>query len=499
LFRKSSLTLVGAVTLLLLAVAPVYGAPSLSLGSAAAYNLTGRLQATQSCTAEPIAYSSQACLGVSAATTAFVTITDNGSCPISVGSDPFAGIACRFIPLDVTVNQGSKVVWTNLGNVTHTVTANLTANVGLPRFDSGPIKPHGGTYVLTFNQTGIYHYYDSVYGLLLIMMRGIVNVTPQLPPPPPPRPTSFQFDLVGTVGWNAEGLSTSQANLNVSHRISLSVSPFPGISFTPVTESGSFEQSINLSTRVESPSTATSIVRSISTSLLSALAGTTLTTGVTGPVFQNMLSVHSNGPDYTMWWVNGPLSLGSPVQILQGWSSVTGSESLNLGANIGTRSAWIITSQLAQTISLSIPNPNNPLSSTTSSAVVSLKLLWSYDKSADLLLRNDNAASLTLRSVTPTTVGTATGSVAVTVTRNMALTIDVALLLASTNLGLSKSPSHSSTLMDLLSAMPWMPLGLAGLAAGVAVAAVVWFTRRAKSVTVPGPSPTPASSPATPS
>ena len=42
MFRRTSLTLVGAITLLLLAVAPVYAAPSLSLGSSASYNLTGK-------------------------------------------------------------------------------------------------------------------------------------------------------------------------------------------------------------------------------------------------------------------------------------------------------------------------------------------------------------------------------------------------------------------------------------------------------------------------
>jgi phosphate transport system substrate-binding protein len=318
-----------------------------------------------------------------------------------------------------------------------------------------------------------------------------------LPSPPvlPPMPSNVSLGLAGTVGWTVEAISTAQANLDVSHLISLSISPIPGITVTPVTESGSFEQSINLSTRVESPSTTTGIAQSFATTLLSALAGTTLATGGTGSIFQNMLSVQPNSPDYTMWWVNGPLSLGSPVQVLQGWSSVTGSESLNLGSSIGTRSAWIVTSQLSQTFSLNVPNPSNPFSSTTSTASVSLKLLWSYDKSADLMLRNDNAASLTVHSVTPTTIYASTGPVQITVTRDMALNLDLALLLSSTNLSLPKAPSHASSLMDMLSALPWMPIGVAGLAAGAIVGSTVWFTRRSKgsgqTAPAPAPSPTP--------
>jgi len=410
-------------------------------------------------------------------------------------NDPFLALECRYIPANVTVTQGGTVIWFNGGNVTHTVTANVTANVGLPSFDSG-ILPPDSSFQYTFTQTGFYHYYDSGF----TFMQGTILVTPAPPPPPPPSPTSVQVDLSGTLGWNVEGLSTTQANLNVSHQISLSVSPLPGISFTPVTESGSYEQSINLSTRAESPSTATGIVESFSTSLASALAGATFATGVTSPVFQSTL-LASNTPDYTTWWVNGPLSLGSPVQILHGWSSVTGSESLNLPGSIGTRSAWIVTSQLSQTINISIPDPSNPLSSTTSTAAVILKLLWSYDKSTGLLLRNDNAASLTTHSVAQTTIGTVTGPVPVTVTRDMALTIDIALRLSTTSLSLPKSPSRTSTLMGLLSAMPWVPLGIAGLAAGVAAALIVWFTRRAKGATLPGSAPAtaPIPSPTTPS
>jgi plastocyanin len=491
LSRKSYLTLVSTITLLLLTITPVYAAPSLGLGSTASYNLTGKIQVSQSCTSDPVLYASQACTGFSAVnlSSANVAILDDSKC--SPGGDP----ACSFSPTFVSVSQGDMVVWTNLGTLQHDVKSNSTANFGLPSF-SGNLTGRATVFQVTFLLPGTYQYYDAIYN----WMKGTILVTSTPPPPPPPMPTSFQVDLSGTVGWNVEGLSSSEANLNVSHQISVSVSPLPGFSFTPVTESGSFEQSINLSTRVESPSTATGIVQSLSTSLLSSLAESSFATGGPGTIFQNILATRTNTPDYTMWWVNGPLSLGSPVQIFSGWSSVTGSESLNLGGSIGTRSAWIATSQLSQTINLSIPNPSNPFSSTSSTASISLKLLWSYDKSADLLLRNDNAASLTMHSMTPTTIYTATGPVRVTVTRDTALTIDLAMLLSSTNLSLPKSATHTSTLMDILSALPWMPLGLAGLAAGVVVAGIVWFNRRSKNTSLPlsAPTTTPAPSPATP-
>jgi hypothetical protein len=507
LFRKLCVTLACAVTLLMLAVAPVYAAPSLTLGSAASYDLTGKIQASQNCTAVPANYTLQACYGITPPPppppppTVTVWIDDNGICQTNEPS-------CQFIPAVTNVPQGSTIIWKNNGTLVHTVT--VYSNSTVPTFNSGSIAPKGN-FSYTFKFGGTYHYYDPSY----TWMKGTINIPiifVALPVQIQPISRPMQVDLSGTVGWKVEGLSNDQANLNVSHQIGLSVSPFPGVSLTPITESGSFEQSINLSTRVESPGTATSIVKSFLASVLPASSGATFLTGattVTNPILQAMSSGQSAGPDYTTWWVNGPLSNGSPLQILHGWSSVTGSESLNLGSSIGTRAAWIVTSQLSQTVNLNIPNPSNPFSPTTSNAAASLKLLWSYDKSSDLLLRNDNTVDLTMHSVTPTNIGVPTpcgqyicyNPVQVTVTRDMALTVNVALLLSSTNLSLPKSPSHASTLMDVLSAVPWMPLGLAGLAAGVAVAAVVWFTRRAKSATLPGPVPTasPLSSPAAPS
>ena len=433
-------------------------------------------------------YAGQACSGtVVGIPTVFVTILDDGACSLS--GDP----NCSFSPNFVSVPQGGSVVWTISGALQHDVKSNNTANAGLPSF-SGNITA-GGMVRVTLDVPGVYQYYDLNYN----WMKGTILVNP-VSPLPPPTPTSSQVDLSGSIAWNVEGLSSSQAILNVSHQISVSVpTPIPGFSFTPVTESGSFEQSINLSTRVESPGTAASIVKSFLTLLLPVLSGSFTSTTVTSPLFQTMLSGQSDSPEYTMWWVNGPLSGGSPVQILHGWSSVTGSESLSLGGSIGTRSAWIVTSQLSQTINVNIPDPNNPFNPATSTVAANLKFLWSYDKSADLLLRNNETISLTMHTVNPTTFFTATGQVPITITRDIALTINLALLLSSTNLKLPRSPSQTSTLMGLLFALPWMPLGIAGLAAGVAAALIIWFSRRVKGTALSGPAQTVAPPPAAPS
>ncbi len=479
----------------MLTVAPVYAVPSLSLDSTSSYTLTAKLQVDQSCSASPVAFAGQACQGFVTTSEAFVAIEDDSHW------SPIGDHACTFSPTLVSLPLGSSVLWENFGNLTHTVTSNATLNGMLPGFDSGPILRNGGFFSHTFDQTGTYYYNDVKYS----WMKGTVLVNPLPPPPPPPMPRSASVGLGGTVSWNVEGLSNDQAILNVSHQISVLVpTPIPGVSFTPVTESGNFEQSINLSTRVESPSTAVSVVKSLLSSLLPALAGATLATGVSGQVFQTMLSGPSNTPDYTEWWVNGPLSSGSPVQILHGWSSVTGSENLHLGRTIGTRSAWIVTSQLSQTININIPNPNDPVSVSTSTATASLKLLWSYDKSADLLLRNDKTISLTVQNVAPTTIlaqvpcgmSFCISPVPVTVIRNMALTINLALRLSSTNLTQLSPPSGAAALMSLLSALPWMPLGIGGLAAGVAVGLILWFIRRTKGTSMPGPAST--ESPGTP-
>ena len=304
-------------------------------------------------------------------------------------------------------------------------------------------------------------------------------------------PTSFAFraDLFGSIGWSVEGLSSTVANLNVSHQVSVSI-PIGPVSFTPVTESGSFEQSINLSTRVESPGTATAIAQRILSSLQTI--GPAGTFSASSPLTSSMtqaLLARLNDPSYTEWWVNGPLSSGSPVQILDGQASVTGSENLNL-PDVGTKSGWIVTSQVSQLFTVNAPSvPGSGAPGTTLNIASSLNLLWSFDKSNDRLLRSNKSINLAIHNVTTESLGNncypacgGTSSTTVTVTRDVNFVLNLAMLLSSINIGSSRGhgSSQSSDLMDMLAGIPWMPLGLAGLAAGAVGGVTVWLTRRTR-------------------
>ena len=475
-----------------LAVYPVYGSPSLSLGSTATYGLTGSVHTSQTCTANPASYESQACYGAIylPPQTFTVSILDDSQCPKYYNVTSL----CSFTPTWITLSQGSTVVWRNDGNQTHSVVANETGNTGMPLFNSGTLPPKQ-VFSFTFGDVGTYHYYDSIRGRP--MTGGTVNITPPSSAVVNQSPPSIQVGLTGSLGWKVVGLSSSQANLLVSHDIGLSVSPGFLVTFTPVTESGSFEQSINLSTRVESAGTTTSFVMQALSSLLPAISQIISGSGQYGGSQVSMRDLSSE-PSYTQWWVNGPLTLGSPVQILQGWSSVTGSESLNLGGGIGTRQAWTVTSNLTQAFNLNIPNMNGPFgpsSAATANAKISFE--WAFDKSSDILLKNNDTFSFSTLSVAPTTIYTGTGTTDVTVTRTMFATVSLVLQLSSTNLSLPGSPSQAPILSSLAS-MSWMSLGLAGLAAAVISGVVLWLGRRARIAAAPSTTPVvPPSAPTT--
>ena len=196
-----------------------------------------------------------------------------------------------------------------------------------------------------------------------------------------------------------------------------------------------------------------------------------------------------NNPSYTEWWVNGPLSTGSPVQILNGQASVSSNENLNL-PGIGTKPGWIVTSQVSQSFTVNTPSVRGSgASGTTLNIAASLNLLWSFDKSNDLLLRSNKSINLAVHSVTTESPGNScypacvgTSSTTVTVMRDMNFALNPVMLLSSTNIGSSRGhgSSQSSGLMDMLAGLPWMPLGLGGVAAGAVGGVTVWLTRRTR-------------------
>src|SRR3989442_14676963 len=241
---------------------------------------------------------------------------------------------------------GNGVSWNNNVTFTHNITSmNLTSS-GAPLFNA--TLPPSYTFFHVFTMPGTYPYFDSLHPWL----HGTVSVIAYPNPPPVPivtypnpQPTNIQAEIDGTVGWTVVGLDSTNAVLKVDHDLALSVSPMPGITITPVHEAGSFEQSIELSTRLESPGTASSIIAHVVGQFLTGLpsSGTSPVYGTptVSPIFTRGISVSQKM--YTMWWVNGPLVLGSPVKILTGLASVTGDESVTVDP-FGPTPAWLVTS-----------------------------------------------------------------------------------------------------------------------------------------------------------
>jgi plastocyanin len=501
LFRIRYVTL-AAILALILTIAPAYAAPNLKVGSAASYSLVSSASAMQSCSASPANYYNEACLGIYPPT-AFVTIYDNMTCTAT-------GFTCGFSQTFLTVSAGTNVVWQNTGRLTHSIVSNDTANLVPDSFTSGSLSP-GGSFTHLFAQPGAYHYYDGNYQFL----KGSVDVSPSATSPAPPSmPSSFNIGLNGNVGWSVEGLSSSTANLLVSHNlgVSIPVPQLPIVSITPVTESGTLVQSIDLATRVESAGTATDLIEH----MLDALAASSNSQGFNsgfGNIISQMSASATSDPSYTLWWVNGPLSSGSPVQVMDGWASVTGSETLNLG-NLGNVQAWIVTSQFAQGVNLTVPSSPFAGPGPNAQAAINLNFLWSYDKGSDLLARSFANGTITMHSASSTQVPTngycpnyPCAYTTVQVTRDMRLTLTLTLHLTSTSLSLDQRMRNGSSTIDMASvlasmfATPWSALGFIGVVATAIIAFSLWFSRRvrknvmleAKPTTAPG-APTPPSS-----
>lgn len=594
-------------TLLLLAIIPVYGAPSLSVGTTANYDLSASVSVTQSCTTDPVSLAYQACTGnvppsnppimgqpflnddfgyvnttqMAAAGWSLVSNVPSswfgfGNSQVTFQNDGTSGAGASWTKIPSNLANWSvsaRAAWVGntvgniqinvitksyfygwqadgyfyryglgrdpLGtdccnsaaiaagytpqrNVFHTLRLDMLNNVMSGYFDGQLIVTYnepnatlGGTDLTWIGIQGSWNSYDSYDWITAAPL----SPGPPAAVPPPPAPTTARVNLSGNLGWNVQGLSTSRANLQVSHNIAVSV-PVGILNVTPVTESGSFPQPIDLVTRQESPGTTTALLRAIMS------ASIPVTSGVGGqsspsPALSSMFA-NPNGPDYTQWWVNGPLSIGSPVQILQGWSSVTGSGGVNLGNSIGSRDTWTVTSEVTQNINTNIPNTSNPLGAPdVSTASLDLSLVWSFDKTADLLLRNNDTISLTMHSETsigfnppPCTgpictigpVPPCTGSnciltTPVKVIRDTSVKANLTLLLSSTSLQLKPQPtgpiSQARTLMNTLASLPWTTMGVAGLVAGAIAGAAVLVTRKKGKVPpqIPGAPPGPSVNP----
>jgi hypothetical protein len=221
---------------------------------------------------------------------------------------------------------------------------------------------------------------------------------------------------------------------------------------------------------------------------------------------------------YTFWWVNGPLTNGQPVEILTGYSSVKGSETVNLGPG-NNRNAWIVESTLSQSISTTSPPVITAGGSSDSS--FKLDLRFDYDQASDLLLKSSAVVSVTSAQTQlykpgdylcgPS--GCFPVSDPVTVSHHMSATVPVTLQLTSTNLDLSKrmpgvstgngqtstggprGTSGTSTLPPAMSLLIYAGIGIAG--AGI-VGTLAWLLRGRTRIRTPveQPGPLPGPSPA---
>jgi hypothetical protein len=311
------------------------------------------------------------------------------------------------------------------------------------------------------------------------------------------------ISLDGSIDWTVNGLDNSVAVLNVSHQVSI-VATLGPVSFTPVTETGSFSQSINLATRVESAGTATSVILGIIQRMLAYPGYYGYYYGYGYPSGLGQL-LSSQKQVYSFWWVNGPLANGEPVQILTGYSSVIGSEMVNLGPS-NNRNAWIVESELSQ--SLSTTSPPVITSGGSSDSSFKLDLRFDYDQASDLLLRSSatvSVASSQTQNYKPGDYlcgpsGCFPVSEPVTVSHHMSATIPITLKLKSTSLDLSKRdpPRNSQTSLaaSLLGTMSlWVYSGVGILGAGTVVTVTWLLRRRARMrapVTQPGPIPGPS-------
>lgn len=484
-FSISLVPFLASLGLVLLLVAPAEAAPSLSLGSNANYQLTASVSTSQSCSTSPSNYNLIACLG---------------QLPPALGSTPVSITAGGFTPGTVFPAQFTNVTWTNNDGIPHTVTSNYTS----PASFYFMLNP-GQSYSLTFTRSGTYQYYDAAR----TSIKGTVVVTPALPPLAPASPPMTQsVALSGPVGWNVLGVDGNVVVLNVTHTLSLSASMAGYTLTTPISESGSFERSVTMATRVQSPGATLDLATILLQAAALALAGAAVP-GPVGvlPLAAPLLQSMQTKPVYTIWWVNGPLASGQPVLVLTGYGSVRGSETVNIGGSLGSRTAWIVGSQLTQSLTAVVPTGPSPASANATSK---LSLQFDYDQSSDILLKSIGLITFSVSTGTPTNPGSclyASGRcvdapVAVMVTRQVLITVSLSMQLSSTNVP-SSSRSFAAEGSSPLSS-PWASFGIGiGVAAAAAVAVIgtraLIARRGVKPATSaeasPATPPTPPSSP----
>ncbi|TMI07207.1 hypothetical protein E6H34_08755 [Candidatus Bathyarchaeota archaeon] len=384
--KTRSKNLVAFIPLIMVAllVASASALPVLNVNSPsnANYLLTALAQTTQSCVATPANFSGIACQN-SPPGPIFIQVRDDGLCAT------LSDVACSVSPNSATVNIGQLVVWQNDGKLNHTVTSDspqyhVDLFLRAPTNSSSPFLIPNSSASYAFASPGTFSYHDKSYP----GMTGTITVN-SIPAPPP---VVRDFTAMGPVNWTVVGLDQENALLSISHHIDVYNTTSNTHSLL-ASESGVFEDSINLSTRVESADL-TRILNSLPYVYGYGFGGgywpnpPILFSGP-GDVLSYPISYYSPPEIYTVWWVNGPLFIGSTVEVLTATGSVRGSQTLNLGTSLGSKDAWVVGSlfkeQFSQPPPIIPPNQNYPQYFRANNSVAT-SLQLDYGKASDLML-----------------------------------------------------------------------------------------------------------------
>ncbi len=255
----------------------------------------------------------------------------------------------------------------------------------------------------------------------------------------------------GTIGWTVTDLNSTTAVLNVTRTIGMFNQ---GISSPAVRLSHSFNESINLATRL------VNLMPMIGPEMDQVLQSAQ--TSVTGTIPNvNLASSISSFPGaitsrqfYTMWWVNGPLQFNQTIPVLVFPTNVTKSSMIDLGGTLGSRTAWTLETIFPHII----PQPDITTSTVSSIPVNDLfdeSLSFNYDKSSDLLLSSNATLQMGFgeeMTVQPTPCDSTTSTIScpassgpTMIFRAFGFTIQASLVLSNTNIDLSqRMPSASS-------------------------------------------------------
>ena len=508
--RRLTLSAIAISFILLLFPGPAASAPALGLNpqSNAHYQLFATLRSSQTCRATPSNFTFAAC-GLPAGVhpnQVGVNVVDDGKCALN-------SVSCSFVPASVTINEGDSIAWHNQGSLNHTIIfdSGNFPSIFLVNATLRPLGPFqfflSSSGFQTFAVSGVFNYHDLAFQ----WMRGTitVNALPEVPP------RIQETNTTGPVSWTVVGLD-DKAILSFNHALTTTTNSTGGTK-TSTNETGTFEETITLSTREESPGLASQF-RYLPPIFLSNQG-----IGLLGPAYPSYYYYPPQNV-YTIWWVNGPLNIGSTVELLTSTGAVRGSGTFQLsGASLPF---WTIQSNYSESYNQTQPGgqqfiPVGPIpfpivgnggfssfypSYYTAGASNTVSISLEYGQKSDLLF----SASADTQNYDKQVIAYPPGSYlypyyggysvqivhGVNVTNTYDTTASISLKLQSTNLDLSQRTTPPPTsgggtqspTANIPSAMaPWLYATI-GVVAAAGVLGAVWAViRTRRSTAIPAP------------